>query len=134
MSFVIPENEIRLEFSRSSGKGGQNVNKVESRVQLFWNIWNSRMLDDTAKARLIAKLSTKINERGEIVIVSDSERSQLQNRLVGVKKLNEVVRRALVVPKKRTATRPTRASKERRLKSKSERSLLKKDRTRKFFL
>ncbi len=134
MPVVIPESEIRLEFSRSGGKGGQNVNKVESRVQLFWNLWNTRVLDEAGKARVATKLHTKMNERGEVVVVADSERSQLQNRMLGMKRLNEIVGAALAVPKKRTATRPTRASKEKRLEGKTKRSLVKKDRRRKFFL
>ncbi len=133
MHVVIPESEIRQEFSRSGGKGGQNVNKVESRVQLFWNVWNTRVMDDVAKARVATKLKNKINEQGEVMVVVDSERSQLQNRLTGIAKLNELVRRALVVPKARRATKPTRSSKEKRLEGKVKRSLLKKDRTRKFF-
>lgn len=134
MPVVIPEGEIRLEFSRSGGKGGQNVNKVESRVQLFWDLWNTRVLDEAGKVRVATKLRTKMNDRGEVVVVADSERSQLQNRMLGVKKLQELVRRALVVPRVRRATKPTRASKERRLETKTKRSLVKKDRTRKFFL
>ncbi len=134
MPVVIPESEIRLEFSRSGGKGGQNVNKVESRVQLFWNVWNTRILDDVAKARVATKLHTKMNDRGEVVVVADSERSQLQNRMVGVKRLQDLVRKALVVPRARRATKPTRASTEKRLESKTKRSLVKKDRLRKFFL
>ncbi|OGH67065.1 MAG: hypothetical protein A3B90_00555 [Candidatus Magasanikbacteria bacterium RIFCSPHIGHO2_02_FULL_41_13] len=134
MPIVIPESEIRLEFSRSGGKGGQNVNKVESRVQLFWDLWASRILDDVGKARVAAKLGSRMNERGEIMIVADSERSQLQNRIVGVKRLNEVVRRALVVPRLRRATKPTRSSKEKRLESKKKRSTIKKERTKSFYL
>jgi ribosome-associated protein len=128
MPVSIPQGEIRQEFSRSGGKGGQNVNKVESRVQLFWNLWNTRVLDDVAKARVAGKLASRMNDRGELMVVVDSERSQVQNRALGVAKLQELVRRALVVPKRRTATKPTRASKERRLESKSKRSLVKKDR------
>ena len=134
MPVVIPESEIRLEFSRSGGKGGQNVNKVESRVQLFWNLWNTRILDEVGKARVATKLRTKMNDRGEVVVVADSERSQLQNRMLGIKRLQELVRRALVVPRARQATKPTKASTEKRLESKTKRSIVKKDRSRKFFL
>ena len=134
MPVVIPESEIRLEFSRSGGKGGQNVNKVESRVQLFWNLWNTRILDEVGKARVATKLRTKMNDRGEVVVVADSERSQLQNRMLGIKRLQELVRRALVVPRARRATKPTKASTEKRLESKTKRSIVKKDRSRKFFL
>lgn len=125
MPVKLPHNELRFEFSRSGGKGGQNVNKVESKVQLFWNPFDSSILTSNQKERLGKKLANHINWRGEIMVVASSERSQEQNREVAVQKLQALVKRGLSVPKKRTPTKPTKASKERRLESKTRRSMIK---------
>lgn len=116
--FHIPLNEIRFEFSRSGGKGGQNVNKVETRVQAFWRIADSHFLTAEQKERGEKKLSTHMNWRGEVMSVASSERSQAQNRQSAVVKLNIIVRRAFVLPKKRRATKPTLASKKKRIEGK----------------
>lgn len=118
MAFSLPLHEIRFEFSRSGGKGGQNVNKVETRVQAFWRVGDSRLLSSEQKDRIAAKLASHMNWRGEVVVVASSERSQAQNREVAVKKLVALVRKALTVPKKRKATKPTKASKMKRLEEK----------------
>ncbi len=132
-SLHIPLSEIRCEFSRSGGKGGQNVNKVETRVQAFWNVRDSRVLTDEQKFLLTKKLASHINWRGEVMAVASSERSQAQNKHAAVVRLTSLVQKALVVPKKRRPTKPTRASSERRLESKTLRSKVKKLRTQKLF-
>jgi len=129
----VPAHEIRLEFSRAGGKGGQNVNKVATKVQLFWSPFSSRVLSIEQKERLVRKLASHMNWRGEIVVSASSERSQDQNRAAAVAKLHALVRRGLSVPKKRKATKPTRASKEKRLEKKTHRSQIKKSRSKIFF-
>ncbi len=128
MPVKLPHHELRFEFSRSGGKGGQNVNKVESRVQLFWNPSLSGVLTGEQKERLTRKLASHINLRGEMMVTASSERSQEQNRVVALNKLSALIKKGLSVPKKRRPTRPTKASKERRLESKNRRSDIKKSR------
>lgn len=133
LSFHIPLHEIRFEFSRSGGKGGQNVNKVETRVQAFWKVDDSGVCTDEQKWLIKRKLSSHLNGRGELMAVASSERSQAQNKEAAVTRLTLLVRRGLAVPKKRKATKPTRASSERRLESKTLRSKVKKARKEKLF-
>ena len=115
----IPDADLEVAFVRSSGPGGQNVNKVASAVQLRFSLARNTTLRDDVKDRLRALAGQRVTDAGDLLIVSRESRSQEQNRRVAEERLLTLVRRALIVPKKRHATRPTRASKERRLDSKS---------------
>jgi ribosome-associated protein len=115
----IPDTDLEVAFIRSSGPGGQNVNKVASAVQLRFALEQNVTLHPDVKARLRILAGQRLNDAGEILIVARESRSQEQNRRSAEQKLLELVRRALVPPRKRHATKPTRASKERRLETKS---------------
>ena len=117
-SLSIPRNELDVRVSRSSGAGGQHVNKTSSRVEIFWNIPASRALTDEQRTRLLDKLSSRLTTEGSIRVVASDMRSQSRNRDLAEERLAELVRRALVVPRKRKPTKPTRAAKEARLESK----------------
>ena len=125
-SLSIPRSELDVRVSRSSGAGGQHVNKTSSRVEIFWNIRESRALSDDQRARLLGKLSSRLTNDGSVRVVASDMRSQARNRELAEERLAETVRRALIVPKKRRPTKPTRASKEARLESKKQRSHKKK--------
>jgi ribosome-associated protein len=127
-SLSIPRSELDIRVSRSSGAGGQHVNKTSSRVEIFWNVAASRALTDEQRARLLERLESRLTTEGSIRIVASDMRSQVRNRDLAEERLAETVRRALVVPKKRRPTRPTRASKEARLDSKKKRSQKKSER------
>lgn len=115
----IPDADIQVSFIRSAGPGGQNVNKVASAVQLRFALARNSTLRDDVKARLRALAGRRVTDDGELLIVARESRSQEQNRRHAEQRLVELVRRALVPPKQRHATRPTRASRERRLESKT---------------
>jgi ribosome-associated protein len=114
----IPDSDLEVAFIRSAGPGGQNVNKVASAVQLRFALARNITLRADVKARLRALAGNRMTDAGELLIVSRESRSQEQNRRAAEQRLVELVRRALVAPKKRYATKPTRASKERRLEGK----------------
>ena len=116
-SLSIPRNELDVRVSRASGAGGQHVNKTSSRVEIFWNIPASRALTDEQRARLLDKLSSRLTTEGSIRVVASDMRSQSRNREFAEERLADLVRRALVVPRKRKPTKPTRAAKEARLES-----------------
>jgi ribosome-associated protein len=115
----IPDGDLEVAFIRSAGPGGQNVNKVASAVQLRFALDRNSTLPDDAKQRLRSLAGQRLTDAGEVLIVARSHRSQEQNRREAEERLADLVRRALVVPKKRFKTKPTRASKERRLQTKS---------------
>ena len=120
----IPDSDLEVAFTRSSGPGGQNVNKVASAVQLRFALARNTTLRADVKTRLRALAGHRLTDSGELLIVARESRSQEQNRRLAEDRLAELVRRALVPPKKRHATKPTRASRERRLdvKARSQRT------------
>ena len=112
------QEEFVFQASRSGGPGGQNVNKVSSKVELRFNVTNSVLLSDDEKAIITHKLINKINKLGELVLVSQTDRSQLKNKEKVIEKFYILIVRALTPRKKRLETKPTKASVERRLESK----------------
>lgn len=111
-------DEISFKTARSGGKGGQHVNKVETMVEGYWFVDGSLLFSDEEKKRLREKLSAKINAEGYLQVRSQSERTQLGNKSEVIKKMNALVTKALVIPKKRKATKPTEASVSKRLETK----------------
>jgi len=126
----IPLSEIRLTFSRSSGAGGQNVNKTSTKATARFAVGRSRFLTDEEKTRVRTKLKSRVNWNDEIVVVSEEERTQAQNKALAIARLRALLARALHVPKKRRPTRPTLASKLRRQEAKIRRSQVKSGRRR----
>ena len=126
MNEGLAQKDFSREFvftaTRSSGPGGQNVNKVSTRVELRFDIGASSLLNDEEKTILFEKLANKINAEGELILVCQTERSQLQNKEKVIEKFNLLILRALTPRKKRKATRPTRSSVEERLEIKRQQS------------
>jgi ribosome-associated protein len=124
----IPDEELEWKFVRSSGPGGQNVNKVSSAVQLRFLLPRNTSLPGAVRGRLRRLAGRKLIDDGSILIAARSERSQEQNRRAALERLAELIRAALVEPKVRKKTRPTRASMERRIESKKRRAGTKRSR------
>lgn len=116
----IPDlsSEFIFQASRSSGPGGQNVNKVNSKIELRFNIQDSSVLTDNQKEILLAKLSAKISSDGFLIVISQRDRSQLVNKEDAIRKIYELIEKALRPVKHRKSTRPTRSSVEKRLTEK----------------
>lgn len=121
----IPADELQEAFVRSSGAGGQNVNKVSSKVELRWTPSTSSALSFDDRAYLLAKLGGKLTLEGVLIVTSDRYRDQPRNRADAQEKLAEIVRAALARPKPRRATKPSRGAKERRIKAKKLRGAIK---------
>lgn len=124
----IPPAELTVRATRAGGPGGQHVNTSSTRVELTWDARHSPMLSDADRARLEEKLASRLDSRGVLRVIAADTRSQAQNRELALERLAALVRAALVIPRKRRATKPTHGSKERRLETKKRRSSAKKDR------
>ncbi|MDO6390878.1 alternative ribosome rescue aminoacyl-tRNA hydrolase ArfB [Pontibacter sp. BT731] len=116
------ERELSFQASRSGGAGGQNVNKVASKVELRFHVAESQLLTDEEKALVQEKLGNRINSEGYLQVVCQAERSQLQNKEQCIERFYELLRQALTRQKKRKATKPTRASVRKRLEGKRRQS------------
>lgn len=124
-SVQIDENELQIDFVRASGPGGQNVNKVATAAQLRYDLRASSLPEDV-KTRLTHLAGKRVTNDGTLLIEARRFRTQEQNREDAVQRFVELVRKALVAPRKRRKTQPTRASKEERLKEKKKRGEIKK--------
>jgi ribosome-associated protein len=119
---TIPESELRFEFSRSGGPGGQHVNKVSTRVDLVFDLDGSPSLDESQKEMIRVRLGARIDSSGSIRISARESRSQWQNRRQVVAKFQKLLQHALTVRKRRVASKPTAGSRERRVSAKKRRS------------
>jgi len=124
----IPDEEITFETSRSPGPGGQNVNKVETRVTLLFDVAASPSLTEAQRRRIERHLDTRINREGVLRVTSSRHRSQIANRRAATERFVELLQAALRPRKRRKKTRPTRSSVERRLKEKARRGEVKRRR------
>lgn len=127
-NLTIPDNELRFTFSRSSGPGGQNVNKVSSKATLHFSVRNSPSLPPGVRERFIQKFGSRLTKDGDVVITSQESRDQPKNVDSCLKKLRGMILEVLTPPKKRRPTRPTKGSKVRRETAKRLRSQVKQGR------
>lgn len=123
---LIPASEVKESFARSTGPGGQNVNKLSTKVELRWSPGSSDALSEADRIYLVRRLGKRLTEGGDLIVTCEEFRTQLRNREEARNKLAAVIRQALLRPKKRRATRPTKASVRRRLDGKKRRSTVKK--------
>ena len=125
---IIPRHELVVRASRAGGPGGQHVNTSSTRIELTWNPIRSTALDDEQRARVVGRLAARLDGEGNVRVVASDTRSQRQNREAAEARLGELVRRALLVPKTRRPTKPSRAAKAARLEDKRKQSEKKKGR------
>ena len=129
----IPLSELRYQFSRSGGPGGQHVNRTATQAELTFDVRRSAGLDDFQRARVLSKLGSAIDSRGILHLTCQTTRSQARNRAEVTERFQRLLRQALHVPKPRRPTRPGRASVERRLQEKRRAGMLKQERQRQRF-
>jgi ribosome-associated protein len=127
-TITIPRSELSFRASRAGGPGGQHVNTSSTRVELLWNLERSRSVSAEQRDRLRDKLAARLDADGNVRVVASANRSQLRNREDAEVRLATLIRRALVVPKARKKTRPSRGAVEKRLRTKKEISRKKQDR------
>lgn len=125
---VIPDAELLVRATRSGGPGGQHVNTSSTRIEIVWNVMRSPVLGAAQRTRIARALAPRLDAAGQLRVVASDTRSQLRNREIAAARLSELVRRALIVPKKRKATRPHRGAVEARLAAKKRRSAKKRER------
>jgi len=125
----INETELEEKFVRSSGPGGQNVNKVSTAVQLRFNVANSENLPQRVKSKILQSGDSRLTKDGALVLVAESFRTQEANRKDVLDRLVEIIRKAAFIPKKRIATKPSLGAKRRRMDSKTKRGTIKKIRS-----
>lgn len=124
----IPASELTVRATKAGGPGGQHVNTSSTRIEVVWNLRRSSAVTDTQRAQLETRLATKLDASGGIRVVAADTRSQAQNRALALSRLAAMLRNALVVPKVRRATKPSRGQREQRLDEKKRRSHVKRDR------
>lgn len=110
--------EVQFSASRSSGPGGQNVNKVNTKIELRFSVQQSAVLDENQKQLIVSKLKNRINNQGELLLTSSAERTQWKNREKATRKFFELIEKALTKPRKRKQTKPTEASRLKRIENK----------------
>lgn len=120
--------EVRFKASLSGGKGGQNVNKVSTKIELYWSPASSYVIEEEVKQILVTKLANKLSNEGELRIVCEEERSQLKNKEIAIEKFYKLITACFKVQKKRKATRPTKSSVTKRLDGKSKQKTIKANR------
>ena len=125
---IIPRGELSTRATRSSGAGGQHVNKTSSRIELTWNVRESTALSDEQRTTLLTKLRTRLTKDGDLRVVASTTRSQYRNREIAEARLVKLVADALLPVRKRRATKPTRAAKQARLDEKKKHSNKKRER------
>jgi ribosome-associated protein len=126
--FQLPFSELEYHASRSGGPGGQHVNTSSTRIEVWWDVAASAAPTEDQRARLLLKLSPRLDSNGRLRLVSSGTRSQLRNREEVTERLRKVIAAALVLPKKRKPTRPSRAAKAARLEAKRRRAATKRER------
>lgn len=128
MIFTIPDDELTFRATRASGPGGQHVNKASTKIEVLWDVSRSTALSDTQRQRITDKLSNRIDGGGVLRVTASARRSQLQNRMAAVERLNDLVRQAIAKPKPRKRTKVPKRVREERLAEKKRRSETKQQR------